>query len=155
MRAIVGIPIGRPTELTIWRDGKQQTVAATVGEWPNLMPGGGIMAAHMAEAMIQRMPDPGVRLAQLTDATRKQYSLDPDQSGVLVASVEADCEARDLGIVAGDVVTAVQGAPVSTPDDVRRAVRTAHELRRPYLALLVQGKNGTRWLTLSIGCDCP
>jgi serine protease Do len=155
MRTIVGIPIGRPAELTIWRDGMRQTVTATVEEWPNLMPGGGIMDAHMAEAMIQRMPDPGVRLTSLTDATRRQYGLDPNQSGVLVASVETDCEARDLGIVAGDVVTAVQGAPVKTPDDVRRAVQTAHDLRRPYLAVLVQGKSGTRWLTLSIGRGSP
>jgi serine protease Do len=155
MRAIVGISIGRPAELTIWRDGRHRIVNATVEEWPNAMPGGGIMDAHMAEAMIQRMPDPGIRLASLTDATRRQYGIDPNQTGALVASVETDCEARDLGIVAGDVVTAVQGAPVTTPDDVRRAVRTAHELSRPYLAVLVQGRSGTRWLTLSIGRSSP
>ena len=63
----------------------------------------------MAEAMIQKMPDPGVRLAPLTDAARKQYGIDPKVTGALVASVEADCEARDLGIVAGDVVTARAG----------------------------------------------
>jgi serine protease Do len=113
------------------------------------------MDARMAEAMIQRMPDPGIRLATLTDATCKQYGIDPNQSRVFVASVETDCEVRDLGIVAGDVVTAVQGAPVTTPDDVRRAVQRAHELSRPYLAVLVRGKSGTRWLTLSIGRSSP
>ena len=74
------------------------------------MPGGGVMSAQTAEAMIQRMPDPGVRLAPLTDAARKQYGLDPKMTGALVASVEADCEARDLGIVAGDVVTGGAGS---------------------------------------------
>ena len=115
------------------------------------MPGGGVMSAQTAEAMIQRMPDPGVRLAPLTDATRKQYGLDPKMTGALVASVEADCEARDLGIVAGDVVTGVQGAPVASPDDVRRAVQTAHHQQRPFLAVLVQGKSGARWVSLSMG----
>ena len=67
-----------------------------------------------------------------------------------MASVETDCEARDLGIVAGDVVTAVQGAPVAAPDDVRRAVQSAHEQGRPFLAVLVQGKSGARWVSLSI-----
>ena len=150
MRAVVGLPIGKPVDLTAWRDGKQSSVATTVAEWPNYMPGGGMMSAHMAETMIQKMPDPGVRLAQLTDAARKQYGIDPKLSGALVASVEPDCEARDLGIVAGDVITGVQGAPVTAPDDVRHAVQTAHEQGRPYLAILVQGKSSARWLSLSI-----
>jgi S1-C subfamily serine protease len=109
------------------------------------------MSAQTAEAMIQKMPDPGVRLAPLTDAARKQYGLDPKMTGALVAFVEADCEARDLGIVAGDVVTGAQGAPVTSPDDVRRAVRTAHDQHRPFLAILVQGKSGVRWVSLSMG----
>jgi serine protease Do len=115
------------------------------------MPGGGVMTATAAEAMIQRMPDPGVRLAALTDEARKQYGINAKVRGVLVSSVEKDCEAQDLGIVVGDVITAVQGAPVASPDEVRRAVLTAHDERRPYLAVLIQGKNGTRWVSLSMG----
>lgn len=151
MRTIVQLPVGQPANLTIWRDGKTENVTAKVGEWPNFMPGGGMMTAATAEAMIQRMPDPGVRLATLGDEARRQYGIDPKVKGALIASVENDCEARDLGIVPGDVITAVQGAPVVTPDDVRRAVRTAHDQRRPYLAVLVQGKSGARWVSLSMG----
>lgn len=151
MRTIVQIPVGQQARLTVWRDGKEQPLTATVDQWPNYMPGGGVMSAQMAEAMIQKMPDPGVRLAALTDTARKQFGIDAKVSGALVASVEADCEARDLGIVAGDVITAAQGAPVATPDDVRHAVQTAHQLRRPYLAVLVQGKSGARWVSLSMG----
>ncbi len=151
MRTIVQMPVGRTTRLTVWRDGKEQFFAATVGEWPNFMPGGGVMNARMAEAMIQKMPDPGVRLDPLTDAARQQYGIDPSVSGVLVASVEADCEARDLGIVPGDVITAVQGVRVATPDDVRRAVQTAHQQQRPFLAVLIRGKTGVRWVSLSMG----
>ena len=155
MRAIVRTPVGQVVELTFWRGGKEQTVSATVEAWPNLMPGGGIMSAQTSEAMIQQMPDPGMQLAPLTDAAREQYGLDPKLNGVLVASVEEDCEARDLGIVAGDVVTSVQGVPVTTPDDVWREVRSAHEERRPFLAALVQGKSGTRWVPLSIDAARP
>jgi serine protease Do len=151
MRAIVEIPIGQTTELTVWRDAKEQTVKAIVAEWPNFMPGGGVMSAQTADAMIQKMPDPGVKLAPLTDQARKQYGIDANMTGALVASVEADCEARDLGIVAGDVITGAQGAPVDSPDDVRRAVRTAHDRQRPFVAILVQGKSGARWVSLSMG----
>jgi serine protease Do len=151
MRAIVQLPVGQTVKLTIWRDGKAGDINATIGEWPNVMPGGGVMNPTMAEAMIQRMPDPGVRLSAITDEARQQFGIDPKLRGALVASVEKDCEARDLGIVPGDVITAVQGAPVATPDDVRRAVRTAHDQRRPYLAVLIQGKSGAKWVSLSMG----
>jgi hypothetical protein len=46
------------------------------------------------------------------------------------------------------VITAVLGAPVA-PEDVRH-VQKAHEERRSSLALLVQGKSGVRWVSMSI-----
>lgn len=150
-RAVVQMAVGKPTELTIWRDGKKQTVKPVVEEWPNIMRAGGIMSAGMAQAMIQKMPDPGVRLSPITDDARKQYGLDAKLTGALIASVEADCEARDLGIVPGDVITAVQGVPVATPQDVHNGIQKAHDEHRPYLAVLVQSKTRARWLTLSIG----
>jgi serine protease Do len=149
MRAIVEIPIGEPARLTVWRDGNEHTVSATVAAWPQIMPQGGVMT-HMAEAMSQQSPHPGVQLAPITDAARKNYGLDAKLTGALVASVETDCEARDLGIVPGDVIIAVLGAPVTGPDDVHHAMQKAHEERRPALAFLLQGKSGVRWVSLSI-----
>ena len=73
-----------------------------------------------------------------TDATRKQYKLDPGLTGALVTSVARDCETRDLGIVAGDVIAATQGEPVATLDDARRAITAAHKQHHAYLAVLVQ-----------------
>jgi len=151
LRAIVVMPVGAQRKLTIWRDGKEQTITATIEEWPNLMPHGGMMTGHMAAMMAQKAPDTGVKLAPISDAARKQYGLDSKLTGVLIASVEADTEASDLGIVPGDVITSVQGTPVTTPDDVRHAVMTAHEQHRPYLAVLIQGKNVARWVSISIG----
>ena len=67
-----------------------------------------------------------------------------------MTAVESDCEARDLGIVPGDVIINVQGQPVATPDDVWRAIETAHKARRAYLALLIQTKTDAHWVSLSI-----
>lgn len=150
-RAIVMIPIGSQAQLAVWRDGKEQTVTATIEEWPNLMPHGGMMTGHMAAMMAQKAPDPGVKVAPITDVARKKYGLDPKQTGVLIASVEADTEASDLGIAPGDVITSIQGTPVTTPDDVANAIKSAHEQHRPYMAVLIQSKNTSRWVSISIG----
>ena len=150
MRAIVQLPVGTPVHLTGWRNGKQLDTTISVAAWPNYMPAEGVMRAQATQTMIEKAPDPGLRLAAITPQARKQYGLDAKLSGALVSAVEADCEARDLGIVPGDVITNVQGQPVATPDDVRRAIQAAHSERRRYLALLVQSKSGVRWVSLSI-----
>lgn len=149
-RAIVMLKVGEPTHLTIWRDGKQKDVDATAAAWPNYMPYGGMMHGAMAEAVMARPPDSGMTLAAITDEARKKYGLDPKLTGVLVASVEQDCEARELGIEPGDVIKAVQGEAVASPADIAHAMQSAHEQRRPYLAVLVQRNQQLRWLPLSI-----
>jgi serine protease Do len=150
MRAIVMMPVGEPAHLTVWRDGKQQEVTATVAAWPNYMPHGGMMHAAMAEAMMAKPPDLGMNLAALTEESRKQFGLSPTQTGVVITAVDADCEAKNLGIVPGDVIISVQSEPVTSPADFDRAVQNAHAQRRPYLAVLVQAKQVTRWTALSI-----
>ena len=150
MRDVAMMRVGAVSELTIWRGGNERTITANIAEWPNYMPGGGLMTANAAAAMMQQMPDPGVRLTALTEEARKQYGIDPNLTGALVASVEKNSEAGDLGIVVGDVITAAQGDPVTTPEDVRRAMRAAYAEHLPYLAVLIQGKSRSRWVSLSI-----
>jgi serine protease Do len=150
MRAIAVLPLGDVAHLTAWRHGRKNEIAATVAGWPNYKPDAGVMAGPMAAEMMTRPPDLGVKLAVLDDANRKKYGLDPDLSGVLVAHVETDSEASDLGIKEGDVVMVVQGAAVLTPDDVHRAVQDAQAHRRARLAVLIRSKTGVQWVPISI-----
>jgi serine protease Do len=151
MRTIVQKRVGDLSRLHIWRYGKEQIVTATVAGWPNYMPGGGIISSQTAEDMIQKVPDPGLHLAPLTADTRKQYRIHPDVVGLLVTSVQADCEASDLGIVTGDVLVAVQGRRVTAPGEIWSALQAAHAEQRRFLAILVQSADRARWVSLSVG----
>jgi serine protease Do len=150
MRTIVKLPVGTVVHLTGWREGKPLDATVSVAAWPNYKPAQGAIQAQAAQMMIEKPPDTGMRLTAITDDARKRYGLDPAMTGALVSEVEQDCEARELGIVPGDVVVNVQGQPITSPDDVRQAIQSAHEQRRKYLAMLVQGKSGLRWVSLSI-----
>jgi serine protease Do len=150
LRSIVQMQVGTKVHLTGWRQGKPLDITVTVGAWPDYRPARGIMRAEAAQNMIERAPDPGIRLAAITAQARKQYALGPTQAGVLVSAVEPDSEANDLGIVPGDVIVDVQGQPIASPDDVRRAIEAAHKDRRRYLAMLIRSKSGLRWVSLSI-----
>src|SRR6185437_1066512 len=142
---------GTVVHLVVWRRGKKLDIPATVAAWPNPKPNGGVMTGQAAAEMMAKAPDIGVRLAVLDDVKRKQYQIGPEVSGVLIAHVEPDSEASDLGVKEGDVITRVQGAPVATPDDVRRAVKDAHDQHRASLAVLIRSKTGVQWIPVSIG----
>jgi serine protease Do len=150
MRAIAIVPPGEVVHLTVWRNGHMQEIPATVAAWPNYKPGGGALTGQAAAEMMTRPPDLGVKLAALDDAKRKQYGIGPEVSGVLIAHVDTDSEASDLGIKEGDVVMVVQGAHVTTPDDIHRAVRDAMEQHRAWLAVLIRSKSGAQWIPISI-----
>ena len=150
MRVVVSIPVGQPARLTIWRAGKEQEVVATVGEWPNRTSSSATPAARVARTTIQQPPDLGLTLAPLTIAARKRYGLDPKLTGILVIAVEKDCEASHLGVVPGDVITMVQDLPTASLAAVNRVLAMAYEQHRRFIALLLRGKGGTRWVSLSM-----
>ena len=131
IRTIAEMPPEQPAHLTIRRAGKEQEVSATVAAWPNLMPRGGVMTGQTAATMMAMEPHPGVKLAAITEADRKQYGLSPVLTGVLITEVEPDCEVSGLGVVAGDVITVVQEMPVAAPDEVWSAVKAAQSNTSP------------------------
>ena len=150
LRTIVQIPVGQPVALTVWRAGMEQTISATVAEWPNSII---ILGANMMEKMNKMMPDSGLQLATLTNEARAQYGIDAKVKGVLISSVEKDSEAADLGIASGDVVTFVQDAPVTVPNEVHDVARKAYDEQRPFIAVLVQNTKGARWVSLSLDAE--
>src|SRR5262249_54608551 len=137
LRSIIKLHVGTKVRLTGWRGGKPLDITTTVGAWPDYRPVRGMMRGEAAQSMIEKAPDPGIRLAPITAEARQQYGLGPTLAGVLVSEVETDSEASELGITPGDVIIDVQGRPVASPDDVRLAIQAAHNERRRYLALLL------------------
>jgi Do/DeqQ family serine protease len=64
----------------------------------------------------------GVGLQDLTPDLARQNGLPAEQSGALIASVEAASPADRAGLKAGDVVTAVGSTPIDSAADLRSAV---------------------------------
>ena len=132
-RMIREIPVGRTAQLTVWRDGRSQTINVTVGKSePRVstsMVAPGSFALHM--------PD----MPQLNDlmeagpwfAGRPRLGIDaedlegdfgnffgaPDGEGVLVRGVFADSPAAKAGLKVGDVITSVDGDRVHSIGELR------------------------------------
>lgn len=94
-------------------------------------------------------------LVALTLALRARYKQATDDNGVVVAGVEPGGAAAQLGLGPGDVILRVGTQETTRVDEVQQAIDAARESGRPYVLLLVHGREGRRWYALSLAPQTP
>ena len=146
-------PIGQSVPVVLWRDGKDVTVQAKVGE----LPPEAKLASAEPEAAKPAAPDSpvdvaglGLRLMPLSADARQKLQLGADQKGVQVAEVTPNGAAADRGLKAGDVVLEVQQQQVASPADVLDRIAAVRKQGRKSVLMLIQGPDGLRWVPLAL-----
>jgi serine protease Do len=157
--AVNGVPIksgseltrevakGRPGDtlkLSVLRGGKARTVDIKSGVRPTEKElalsdddsdeGG---ADTPTKPQVQKSEALGMSLAPIDDAARRTYSIDATVRGVLIDGVKANSDAGEKGLRKGDVLTSVNGDPVTSASQVASAVEAAKKLQRPSVNLRI------------------
>ncbi|HWW17541.1 MAG TPA: PDZ domain-containing protein [Candidatus Saccharimonadales bacterium] len=155
-RMIHEIPAGRSAQLTVWRDGRSQTLSATLGKteerhntWMNATPG--TFAFRMPDVQIPEMPsmDFGGEMALLPGG-RPRLGIDaediggqlgsffgaPDGEGILVRSVNSGSPAEKAGLKAGDVITTFNGDRVRSLGDLRQKLAGQNDAKTAKIGVL-------------------
>lgn len=149
MRDLVLTPLGARVTLTVETKGVARDVRMTVKAWPELHETMAELTSPPDLVAAARPPDLGLVYSSLTPAARRLYNV-TEHDGVLVVGVDSASQAYSEGIVAGDVVEQVEDTPVHTPHEVGHAVQSAARAD-DFVAFLVKGKAGTRWIALYAG----
>jgi serine protease Do len=124
---VAAVKPGTKATLDVWRDGKKQTLAVTVGELE-------------AEKTAAASPK-----GESADTGKLGLAVRPAAEGLVVES--ASGAAARAGIRAGDVVTAVNGRPVKSADELR----TAAEKSKGSVALLVRRGEASIFVPVDVG----
>jgi S1-C subfamily serine protease len=155
-RMIHEIPAGRSAQLTVWRDGRSQSLSATLGKaeeqhntWMNAAPGA--FAFRMPDVEIPEMPsmDFGEGMAVLPGG-RPRLGIDaediggqlgsffgaPDGEGILVRSVNSGSAAEKAGLKAGDVITSFNGDRVRSLGDLRQKLASQNDAKTAKIGVL-------------------
>jgi len=103
-------------------------------------PGPGARASEIA----------GIRLAPLQEALRDAYGIDRGVRGALVLGLVDGTAASYVGLLPGDVVTAVGTSEVSSPEEVRRAIDAARRGGRRVALLRVDRAGASLYLPLPL-----
>ena len=150
-RMIREIPAGRAAQITVWRDGRAQTISVTLGKaeerrnsfkmfapapgapgsfaftMPEI-PMGPSMEWDGSRLMMGGQPRLGIDAEDLNGQLGSFFGA-PDGEGILVREVNPGSAAEKGGLKAGDVITSVNGERVRTVGDLREKLAVKREAK--------------------------
>ena len=148
MSYVVGRPVDQPISLLIWRDRQMREVVLRGKSWPDITALRSDVLANPARVAEAQAAGLGLHLAPST-ATEQTHN--GPVSGVVVAAVTPGSQADAVGIRPGDVIERVDGRPAGSPDAVMQELARGASSDGDLVALLVNDKTNTRWVTLYVG----
>jgi Do/DeqQ family serine protease len=142
---IAGTPPGQTVTLRIWRDGSEQELRSTLGEFAP--------EERSTSPTNERSPESGegdtgrlgLAVQPLTPAFASQLGLRADTQGLIVMEVDPSGPAADAGIQRGDVIEQVNQQPVRSVADLRVVVERSG---KDPLLLLVNHRGTTIFVTI-------
>nr|WP_246359757.1 DegQ family serine endoprotease [Stakelama sediminis] len=155
---VANIKPGETVPFQLIRDGKTMTVKATLATRPpesqlrqfstdqddNGMPDGSDQSAkNPAESL-------GVSVMPLTARIAQQLGIPSSVHGVVVLGTDPSSDAAQKGLQRGDVIVSANRQPVTTPEELGRAVKQAKAAGRDQVLLYVQRRNIGRYVAIGI-----
>lgn len=142
---IAATPPGRTVTLRIWREGSEQELRPTLGEFVPEERAAERAEEGPPESGGSENPKLGLAVQPLTPAIARQLGISADTQGLVVVDVEPFGPAAEAGIQRGDVIEQVNQQPVRSVADLVAAVERSGT--NPLL-LLVNHRGTTIFVTV-------
>ena len=126
--------VGQKVDLTVWRKGQSMKVPVKTGELPAEITRAANRPVQPSEPKPQDVGKFGLQVQELTKEVAERLHL-PTQQGVIVTDVEDNSIAAGQDIQREDVVTEVDGKPVTNVKSFRDALNKADPKRGVLLYL--------------------
>ncbi|HEY6070331.1 MAG TPA: trypsin-like peptidase domain-containing protein [Chthoniobacterales bacterium] len=145
--------IGQKVELTVWRKGQTLKVPVTTGELPNEISRASNEPARPPRNAEEQVGKFGLQVQELTKEMAQRFKLGV-QKGVIVTDVADNSLAAQQGIEREDVITEVDGNPVTNVKSFREALNKADPKKGVLLYLDRKGSK-TFAVLKATGADAP
>lgn len=140
---------GRTVPVTVWRDGRAQTLQVEMGSRraqlrnriliePDIRIAPEIRVAPRFELFASRTPTLGISGEDLEGELGKYFNA-PEGEGVLVKQVFEGTPAEKAGLKAGDVITHIEGDRIKTVSDLRAKLREKRDTKSVKVDFLRRG----------------
>ncbi len=134
------LPVGSRVNMTVIRDGRQQTLTATTAERPLEAENDLTTNPEQIEPSRNKL---GMSVQDITPQVRQTYGIDDNIHGVVVTSVKEVSAAGEV-LSEGDVITDVQGQKVNNVADFRAAIDHTHSGQVIRLYVITPGRSSVQ-----------
>jgi serine protease Do len=141
-RRVAMMEPGSTVNLAILRNGEQKNLTVTLGQLSD-------QQQASAETGDSGDSDSGTGQLGLSVAPAHDYS-DTRSGGLVVTGIDPGAPAAESGLQTGDIILDVSGKAVSSPGDLRSAIRQANLGSKRSVLLKVQTADGMRFVALPI-----
>ncbi|TPK76452.1 Do family serine endopeptidase [Mesorhizobium sp. B2-4-15] len=132
---------GKSVDVTVWRDGKSQTVKVDLGKLP--------ATDKQASNDQQQQPAAPAKPDTLADLGLT-VTKSENGKGLVVTDVDPNSDAADRGIQPGDVITAVNSTEVNGTEDVTKAMTEAVKSGRKAVLMQITRDDNNRFVALPV-----
>jgi serine protease Do len=152
-RRVAAAPLGQKFDMTIRRDRKESTIAATIAEMPESQQQAGASPSGRDEEAASL----GLQLSSITPELRSQLRIPKEVEGVVITKVAPDSPVAAIGIAPGDVIVSVAQEPAKTPQQAADALKQAAATGNILLLLNRHGTSQFVALTVTpgVGSSAP
>ncbi|RUW36430.1 PDZ domain-containing protein, partial [Mesorhizobium sp. M1E.F.Ca.ET.041.01.1.1] len=134
---------GKSVDVTVWRNGKDETVKVDLGTLPS-------SDKQASNEDSSKQSAPAAKADTLADLGLT-VTKSENGKGLVVTDVDPDSDAADRGIQPGDVITSINSAEVNTTDDVSKAMTDAAKAGRKAVLMQITRDDSNRFVALPVG----
>ncbi|MGE5220676.1 MAG: Do family serine endopeptidase [Chloroflexota bacterium] len=138
---VAGTKPGAHVTIDVIRDGKKETLSATIGTLTEKMAQTGAGPAEGSD----KLAELGLRLQALTPELARQYGLQ-NEKGVLITGVQGGSLAAAAGLQAGDLIAEVDRQPVTSIHELEDVLTKAK--KKDTVLLLIKRNGGSLFVVL-------
>ncbi|RVC62036.1 PDZ domain-containing protein, partial [Mesorhizobium sp. M2A.F.Ca.ET.046.02.1.1] len=142
-RMIGAFAPGKSVDVTVWRNGKDETVKVDLGT----LPASDKQASNDDNS---KQSAPAAKPDTLADLGLTVTKAE-NGKGLVVTDVDPDSDAADRGIQPGDVITSINSNEVNTTDDVSKAMTDAAKAGRKAVLMQITRDDSNRFVALPVG----
>ncbi|MEO8756207.1 MAG: Do family serine endopeptidase [Devosia sp.] len=141
-RAIAGKAPGATVQLTVWRDGKETTMPATLGTF-----------ADKVDTKTAPTPPQDTPAAPTPSSVGITLVPNGDGDGLLIQDVDADSVAADKGFAVGDQILEVDNKKVSTGKEFEDAISAVRDSGRGTALIKASRDGNVRFIGLPLAAS--
>ena len=155
-RMVANARVGSTIDVTVWRQGKEQTFKMRIGEQEeeqktNVSATGPAKKPQERDTPVASdVEQLGLTLQRVTDQLRERYGLSDNTKGVVITKVAPNSPAAEKQLQAGDVILEVDQKPVTTPQEVAELLGKLQAQKKRSVLLFVERQGDPRFAALRL-----